>query len=414
MTQAIYSHQFDNGLILLAEAMEWLESAAFTIQLPAGYIYDPAERQGLANLACDMVQRGCGPRNSRQFVEDLDRLGVDRSASVSAAHTNFGGAMLAAKLPAALEIYADLVRRPLLPEDQLDEGRQVCFQEILAAEDDLAHRTMIRLRALRYGAPWGRSSHGDYAAVEQITQDELTQYVQATYQPRGTILSVAGKLDWPQLRDRVGALFADWPSTNAPALQTSPATGGYEFIPFESSQTQIGVAFSSVPYAHPDYFQARGAVGILSDGMSSRLFTEVREKRGLCYTVYASCHSLKDRGSVLCYAGTSTERAQETLDVLLAELRRLGDGVEAGELQRLKARIKSSLIMQQESSASRSHAMASDWYHLGRVLTMDEVSQRIDRLTCESINDYLNGHRPDDFCIVTLGENKLEVPLGVS
>ena len=87
--------------------------------------------------------------------------------------------------------------------------------------------------------------------------------------------------------------------------------------------------------------------------MSSRLFTEVREKRGLCYAVYATCHSLRDRGSVLCYAGTSTERAQETLDVLLAELRRLGDGIQADELQRLKARIKSTLIMQQESSAAR-------------------------------------------------------------
>jgi predicted Zn-dependent peptidase len=148
--------------------------------------------------------------------------------------------------------------------------------------------------------------------------------------------------------------------------------------------------------------------------MSSRLFTEIREKRGLCYTVYASCHSLRDRGSVLTYAGTSTERAQETLDVLLSELMQLTDGVHGDELQRLKARIKSSLIMQQESSAARCASMATDWFHLGRVWTLQELGQIIDDLSCESINDFLRSRPPQDFTIVTLGAEKLEVPLGVS
>ena len=97
-------------------------------------------------------------------------------------------------------------------------------------------------------------------------------------------------------------------------------------MPHEGNQTQIGIAYDSVPYRHPDYFQAWGAVGVLSGGMSSRLFTEVREKRGLCYSVYASYHTLRDRASVLCYAGTSAERAQETLDVTLGELDAAGQG----------------------------------------------------------------------------------------
>jgi predicted Zn-dependent peptidase len=414
VTQEIHTHQFENGLVLLAESMDWLESVAFAIQLPGGYIFDPADRLGMGNFACEMVQRGCGERNSRQFVEDLDRLGVDRTASVSAAHASFGAAMLADKLEAALSIYADLVQRPHLPEPQLEEGRLVCMQEIMAAEDDLVHRTMVKLRELRYGQPWGRSSHGAGEHVQQITQHDIQHHVTATYQPRGAILSVAGKIDWPQLREMVEAQFSDWQPHPSPLRDKTVPTGGYEFIPFDSSQTQIGVAYPSAPYSDPEYFQARGAVGILSDGMSSRLFTEVREKRGLCYTVHASCHSLQDRGSVLCYAGTSTERAQETLDVLLAELRRLALGVEPGELQRLKARIKSALIMQQESSASRSFAMAGDWYHLGRVMTMDEISQRIDALTCDSINSYLSENPPGGFSIVTLGEKELEVPLGIS
>jgi predicted Zn-dependent peptidase len=414
VTQAIYTHRFENGLVLLAESMDWLESVAFSLQMPAGYVHDPPAQLGLANFACEMVQRGAGPRNSRQFVEDLDRLGVDRSASVSAAHTSFGAATLSGMLEPALDIYADLVRRPHLPADQLEDGRQVCLQEILAAEDDLVHRTMVRLRALRYGQPWGRSSQGSIETVEQLTLRDVQHHVEATYQPSGAILSVAGKIEWPRLLDAVAARFGDWPVRPTHTVATTPALGGYEFIPFESSQTQIGVAYPSVPYSHPDYFQARGAVGILSDGMSSRLFTEVREKRGLCYSVYASCHSLRDRGSVLCYAGTSTDRAQETLDVLLAELARLSQGVEPNELQRLKARIKSALIMQQESSSARCFSMAGDWYHLGRILTLEELSRILDGLSCESINAYLASHPPADFCVVTLGEKELEVSVGIS
>jgi predicted Zn-dependent peptidase len=148
--------------------------------------------------------------------------------------------------------------------------------------------------------------------------------------------------------------------------------------------------------------------------MSSRLFTEVRENRGLCYAVYATCHSLRDRGSVLCYAGTTTERAQETLDVVLAEIARLAQGITADELDRLRAKLKSGLIMQQESSPARSSSMAADWYHLGRVQTLDELRSILDGLTCESINTYLAANAPRGFRIVTLGENELERPLGVS
>jgi len=185
-------------------------------------------------------------------------------------------------------------------------------------------------------------------------------------------------------------------------------------IPEQSSQTQIGVSFPSIPYQHDQYFQIRGAVGVLSDGMSSRLFTEVRENRGLCYTVYGMHHSLRDRGSVLCYSGTSADRAQETLDVLVAELVRLADGIQPEELDRLKARTKSALIMQQESSGARAGAIAGDWYHLGRVRTMQEIDRVIGELTCDSINHYLAANPPRDFTVVTLGPQPLEIPVAVS
>ena len=414
MTQQIFSHEFDNGMVLVAESMPYLESAAFALVVPSGCSRDPANRLGLSNFTCEMLQRGCGARDSHQFIEDLELLGVDSSASVSTVHCSFGGAMPAESLSEALAIHADLVRRPHLPEDQLDDARLVCLQEVRAIEDDLPQKLMLELSALRYPDPWGRSSPGNIDSVESIQLDEIVRFFKNYYRPNGTILSVAGKIDWPQLRDRVAELFSDWQRREVAPIEESNPDGTYLHVPHESSQTQIGVAYPSVPYSNDDFFQARGAVGVLSDGMSSRLFTEVREKRGLCYAVSASCHSLRDRGSVFCYAGTTTDRAQETLDVLLSELRRLAEGVEADELDRLKNKIKSALIMQQESSTARSGAIAVDWYYLNRVRTRDELGAIIDGLTCDSINHYLAAHPPADFVVATLGENPLEASCGVS
>ena len=394
--------------------MPWLESVAFAMLLPAGVRYDPDDRAGLANLTCEMVQRGCGKRNSRQFVEDLENLGVDRSASVSNAHTSFGGAMPAERLGMALQIYADLVQRPLLPSDQLEDSRQVCLHEIRAIDDDPAQKAMHELRNRHYGEPYGKPTPGTLAAVENISISDVQSHVDATYQPGAAILSVAGKFDWDELRKQVEELFGDWPVRPARSITEKAGTGGYIHLDHDSSQTHIAIAYPSVPYSDPEYYQARGAVGVLSDGMSSRLFDEVREKRGLCYTVHAHCHSFRDRGSVICYSGTTTERAQETLDVLIGELTRLSEGIRQEELNRLKARIKSALIMQQESCAARSGSIAADWYYLERVQTLEEIGRIIDDLSCDSINAYLAEHPPADFTIVTLGEKQLEIPLGIS
>lgn len=414
MNQAIYTHRYENGLVLLAESMPWLESAAFTLRVPAGCAQEPTDRLGIGSVTCEMAMRGAGPRDSRRLVEDLDNLGVERGESVSDAHTSFSGATLASNLLPALAIYADIVRRPHLPPDQLEAARLVALQELSAVEDEPAQKVMLELRRHHYPDPWGRSSQGNRAALEAATIDDVRGHHERHYHAAGAILGVAGRIDWPRLRDEVGRLLADWPAGTEVQVVEGVHKARSEHLPHESNQTHIGIAYPSVPYRHPDFFQAWGSVGVLSGGMSARLFTEVREKRGLCYSVYAVHHTLKDRAAVLCHAGTSAERAQQTLDVTLSELRRLADGVEAFELDRLKARIKSSLIMQQESSASRSSALVRDWYYLGRVRPLDELERLVDGLTCQSINAYLAEQPPCDFTVVTLGPQPLEVPVGVS
>ena len=305
MTQPIVSHVYENGLVLVAEPMMSLESAAFSFLVPGGCAQETPDRSGLAAFTCEMALRGSGNRDSRQFVSDLENLGVERGESVSVNHTNFGGATLSKNLWPALEIFADLLRRPHLPAEQLEAGRAVVLQELRSIEDEPAQKVMIELRRRQYPDPWGRSSQGELSVLQSIGCDEVHDFHSRSYVPNGTILGVAGRIDWPRLKDEVGRLFGDWQPKALTSRSGQQKFSRREHLPHESNQTQIGVAYSSVPYRDPDYFQAWGAIGVLSGGMSSRLFTEVREKRGLCYSVYATHHTLRDRASVLCYAGTT-------------------------------------------------------------------------------------------------------------
>jgi predicted Zn-dependent peptidase len=396
-------------MVLVGQPMSSVQSAAFTMLVPAGCRFDPPGRNGLASLTCEMMLRGAGSRDSRALITDLENLGVERGESVGVSQASYSGATLSENLPATVEIFADLLRRPHLPAGQFEAGRAVCLQELRGVEDEPSQKLMLELRRRRYPDPWGRSSHGDMQSIESMTIDDVAAFHAERYRSSGAIMSVAGRFDWDATCRLFEQLFGDWggEAETPPEATADQPTDAH--IPYESNQCHIGIAYPIVPYRHPDYFQAWAAVGVLSSGMSSRLFTEVREKRGLCYTVSATLHTQRDRASVLCYAGTTAERAQETLDVTLSELRRLADGVEPGELDRLKARIKSALIMQQESTSARSSSIARDWYHLGLARTLDEVAQIVDDLTAESINAFLEANPPDEFTILTLGPQPLEV-----
>jgi predicted Zn-dependent peptidase len=408
MQEKIFHHTYENGLTLVAQPMPWLESAAFSIAVPAGFRYDPADKLGLANLVCEMVQRGSGNLNSRDWVEALDMLGVDYNSSVSLYNTNFGGAMQAAQLNDALSIYADVIRRPSLLDSQLEDGRMVCFQEVAALEDDLSQRAILKLRRNYYGEIDGRYGEGDMESVAKLSMEDVQNHFQQYYRPNGMVIACAGKIDFESLKQHVGELFGDWQAKDVAAVENSGAKHGYEHIHHDSEQTHIAIAYPGLKYSDPDYYLNRGAVGVLSGGMSSRLFTEVREKRGLCYTVFASCHTLIDNAAVICYSGTSSERSQETLDVIIEQLQQLADGIQEDELRRLKVQIRSGMIMQQESCRSRASSIAGDWFHLGRVRLLDEVNEKINALTVDSINQYLKENPPANFDVVTLGPKPLD------
>jgi predicted Zn-dependent peptidase len=407
--QDVYQHTYANGLTLLVERMDHVRSAALNFRVPAGCVYDPPDQRGIASVLADLITRGAGKRTSRELSLALDNLGLDRDESVGAMHVRFWGSTLARNLPAALDIYADILCRPHLPEDEIDAVRALAMQDLAGLEDEPRQKVLIELNSRHFPPPLGQDRRGTVEGIESLTADKLRNHYRRLFQPRGTILSIAGNVEWEPLRDQVGRLFGDWIPGQAPELRLEKTPGPREHIQKDTTQTQIGIAFASVPISHSDYYAALGAVNVLSGGMSARLFTEVREKRGLCYAVWASYSTFKDRACIICYAGTTNERAQETLDVTLGELERLQNGIEVEEVERVQAGLKSSLIMQEESTSARAATLASDWYFLGRVRSFDEIQNAINALTPEGILGYLRRHPAGNYTIVTLGPRPLNV-----
>ncbi len=398
-----FVHQLSNGLTLLAESMSRGESVSWTLSIPCGPVYESPELAGLSNLTCDMTLRGAGSRDSRTLLEAFENIGCETSEGVVCVHTGFSASLLADKLLPALELLRDVVRFPHLPEDQLDAAKLVALQDVYALEDDPAQKMILELQRQFFPDPWGRSGIGSEESIERLTITDIRRHHAAFYQPNGAILSVAGRFDWNSLRDHVETLFGDWKPQPTPLIQEKTVGKTFVHLPYDSTQTQIGVAFPCPAFSQPNSLETRCAVGILSGGMDNRLFNELRENRGLCYSVYASHVTLKDRAGVFCYCGTGSDRARESLDVLLAELDRLRLGIDADELRRLKTRLRSDLLLQQESTASRCASLARDWYHLGRIRSLQEIEAAVQSLTLDGLNDYFAAHPAGPFHVVTLG-----------
>jgi predicted Zn-dependent peptidase len=405
----IYQHEFESGLILVAETMPGVQSAAFTLLLPAGAAFEPAGAGGAAMMLAEWISRGAGPRDSHELSAALDNLGVSHGESAQTLHTSISAATLGRNLIPALELFADMVLQPHLDDGEVEPIRALALQNLRSLEDDPGTKVIYELRKRHFPDPWGRPAPGTPESVAALSAEDLRQFHRDSYRPNGAILGVAGAIDWPVLRDAVAALLNSWRPRPVPHVHEQPGGLRRDHILRETQQIQIALAYPAVTVASPDYYRARAAIAILGGYSSARLFTEVREKRGLCYSVYASYESQRDRAAVLCYAGTSPDRAQETLDVTLAEIRRLGrEGIAGEELETMRAGLKSALIMQQESSMSRSASLASDWFYLARVRSLDEISAALDALTPESVAGYATGQDLDAMTIVTLGPTALQ------
>ncbi len=329
----------------------------------------------------------------------------------------FTAAGVARNVMKGLAAHADIVRRPALEEASVGPSVALARGALEGLTDSPQSLAMVMLRQWAWPGPFSRNPMGELDHLDKLTAVGLRDDHAHRWQPRGAVLSMAGDVEPGAFVDEAKRLFDGWPPGEAPRHEITPPPGKFHHVEQDSQQTHIALSYPTVPETADDYYLARLAVECLSGGMSGRLFDRIRERRGLCYSVYASYTSLAgpdvagdDFASVMCYAGTSNERAQETLDALVHELGKISEGVTEEELHRAKIGLKAGTVMSGESSSARAGSLARDWLTRGRLRTLEEILAAIDGITLADLNAWLAAHPATDFTTVLIGPEALSVP----
>lgn len=398
------------GMPLVVETNDAMESVGLTWMLPLGSSCDTEDAIGTGTLLAEWMWRGAGSLDSRELSNALDRVGVQRSSSLQTHHLVVRASLVGSRLSEAIPILASMITEPAFPDDAFGPVRDLAMQSLVGLKDEPQQRSLITLKRQHLPTPFNRSSLGDMSFIESATPDATRAHWGRRAVPDGAILGLAGRVDGDAVVAQLNDLLASWNGEAAEPSVTEDAKRGYLHEEDPSAQVHIGVAYDAPTEGDPNSVLQRVATAVLSGGMAGRLFTEVREKRSLCYSVHASYGAGRDRGLIQAYSGTTPERAQETLDVMSGELVRLSDGVTPEEFQRAVVGLKSKLVMQGESTGARGAAIAQDHYILGRSRSLKELADRVDSVTLDALNAYLKANPPGPFTVVTVGPSSLTPP----
>lgn len=409
MAQEFDRYTLGNGMVVLGEPMKAVATSAFGLMMPCGASRLEDGFSGASHVISDWIFRGAGNLNSRELSDSIDGLGLHRSCSVDSSHLTLGAVCESGNLDSALDIYADIVLRPKLDEKAFEPARQLAIESVLGLDDDPRQKVMIELRKRFYPRPLGNSTLGNVEDLESLTAESVRGIISENFNISETIFCVAGKYNFKALCAQLEKLFGVQEQRTCKAITVEDDGQHYKHIANAGAQVHIGLMTNTVRPAEAQYYDALAAVSVLSGGMSARLFTEVREKRGLCYAIGAKYHGLKEAAGIACYSGTMPDTAQETSDVIISEFKRLADGIREDELDRAKVGLKSSTILSSESSSSRASAIGSDYYVLGHVRSLDEIKAGIDRTSVSSVMEYLQANPFETFTGVSIGPRSIEV-----
>ena len=402
-------YKLKNGMVLLGEPLEHVQSVSFHFLIPAGAALLPDGCCGAGSVLSDWLFRGAGDRDSRRLTETLDGLGIHRNAHVSSENLSLSASMEAGNLTEALEVFADILLRPMLDPAQFELSRELAVHELQGLDDDPRAKVMIYLQEQFYPEPYGRPPLGELSQLKALTAETTAGIVKHFFVPSQMIFAICGKYDFETVCRQMEKFF-DRDGHFEPAAIT-PAYRGKSYVhyPTQGAQVHIGLMTAVPPISAGCYYEFMAAVSVLSGSMSSRLFTEVREKRGLCYAVAARYRTMKEYAGISCYAGTTPDKAQETLDVIIDQFNRLKNRINDDEMQRAKVGLKTSLIMQCESTAARSGGMAGDYFFLGRVRSVEEIRDKIAGLEAVAVEKTLQENPFEKYTIVTIGAKAITI-----
>lgn len=375
-----------NGLRVITDPVPSVESVAVGVWVDVGTRHEDLRDNGIAHMVEHMMFKGTPTRTAAQIAEQIEDVGGQMNAYTSREITSYHMHLLKEDLRLALEVLADIIQRPTMPEIEVERERQVILQEIgmtLDTPDDLVfdnyQETAYPHQAL--GAPILGRAH----IIENMRKDTLMDYVARYYTPSRLVVSVSGNTDHETVTALVEKLFNDLRPNSDPGPTSAVYEGGDHRIDKELEQGHIVLGFEGVSRHADDYFAATVLSTILGGGMSSRLFQEVREKRGLVYSVFAHHTPYQDNGQMMIYAGTGPDNLTELMPVLCDEIAKMRDPVTPDELNRAKAQIRAELLMGRESMMRRANQQAKHLIHFDEVIDLQKKLLKLEVVTAEDV-----------------------------
>ena len=379
---------FANGLRLVTEAMPHVRSVSIGVWLTRGSRHEPTEHAGIAHFVEHMLFKGTTTRSAEDIAQQVDSIGGQLDAFTSKEYAGYYVKVLDEHLPVAVDVLSDLVSNPVFAPEDIEREQKVVLEEIKMVEDtpdDLVHE--IFAEAYWNGHPLGRPILGTPESVSALDQPTLQRYFRDTYVASNFVVVAVGNISHDEVKALVEQKFAASPSSGRTVVDQVPVVApSVQIRKKDLEQSHVCLGTIGLPQNHPDRYAAYALNTVLGGSMSSRLFQNVREKRGLAYSVFSSLSAYQDVGALSIYAGCGNDAVAELVDVVVAEIRRLTrEAVPADELRRAKDHLKGSLMLNLESTSSRMSHHARQEIYRDRADSLDQMLAEIERVSIADV-----------------------------
>jgi predicted Zn-dependent peptidase len=383
---SVRSTTLGNGMTVLTDDMPHLESASLGIWVKAGSRSETKAEHGISHMLEHMAFKGTKTRNALQIAETIENVGGDLNAATSVEHTGYFARVLKEDVSLSADILSDILQNSVFDQEELDREQQVIVQEIGAARDNPDDHVFDLFQSAAYpDQPIGRTILGTVDSVQSFTPDTIRAYMERNYVGDHMVICAAGNVDHDALVDIANDRFHALRASGAPDPEKAKYSGGEERLLSEHEQAHIVLGMEGRAYNSDGFYASQILASILGGGMSSRLFQEVREKRGLCYSVYAFHWAFADSGIFGVAASTGEEEVADLLPVVLDELRKATETISDEEVLRVRNQIRAGLLMSLESPSSRAGQLARQQILWGRPIPLQETVDRINRITADRV-----------------------------
>lgn len=387
---AVEVTELSNGITVVTHGMSHLASTALGVWIATGSRSEEASENGISHLLEHMAFKGTSRRTAAEIAEEIEAVGGELNAATSVESTSYYARVLAGDVPLALDILADILQDSVFDPEELAREKHVIGQEIGAALDTPEDLVFDFFQEAAFpGQPIGRPILGSVDTVAGFSDGALKSYLKRHYTGRRTVIAAAGKVEHADLVALARDRFSDYPAAMPPSEAPAIYRGGERREERDLMEAQIVLGFRGSDYYADDYTTAQIASSVLGGGMSSRLFQEIREKRGLCYSVYSFHWGFRDAGVFGISAATGESDAATLVETTLDEVERAIGTITEAEVRRAQAQIKAGLLMTLESPAARAGQIARQMMVHGRPIPLDELVEKIEAVTPKKVSDFL-------------------------